>query len=55
MGKDKQVKLTKEQKKARELYRSGVVANIENLRRAPLSGSEKRHILKKDWIPSVLR
>ena len=55
MGKDKPVKLTKEQKKQRELYRVHVATAVEQLRRAPLSGSEKRFLMKKNFLPNELR
>ena len=55
MGKDKPAKLTKEQKKQRELYRTHVITAVEQLRRAPLSGSEKRFLTKKDFLPNELR
>jgi hypothetical protein len=35
MGKDKKVKLTKEEKKALEIYRTNVCHAVEGLRRTP--------------------
>lgn len=47
--KPKPKKLTKEEKKTREAYRLEVVLALEQLRRAPVSSSEKRFLLRKDF------
>lgn len=50
----KPAKLTKEEKKAREIYRTNVISAVEQFRKTPLGHSEKRY-LTKDFLPNKLR
>lgn len=48
-------KVSKEEKKHREVYRANVIAALESFRRAPVSGSEKRYLMRKEFLPNKLR
>ncbi len=48
-------KLSKEEKKQREVYRANVISALEGFRRAPVGGSEKRYLARKDFLPNKLR
>jgi CRP-like cAMP-binding protein/vacuolar-type H+-ATPase subunit F/Vma7 len=48
-------KATKEEKKAREVYRGHVCAAVEQFRKTPLSHSERRYLTRKEFLPNAVR
>ncbi len=48
-------KSSKDEKKARETYRTHVIAAVEQFRKTPLGYGERRYLTRKDFLPNRLR